>query len=183
MNGQISYTWSHSIDNQSDPLAGIFEDYNQAGIGHKPDSIVEAAFTQQFASRADRANSDFDQRHNLVFFAVYSLPSKFLRGWQVSGLGAIRSGLPFTVYDAARLATVTSGAFLVNQRANLTGPSLAFSPEVSNIPGGKLIAELRGVCRSRPRHDWQYRPQRLRRSRPCERRFLALSPSSAFEYE
>lgn len=138
LNGQISYTWSHSIDNQSDPLAGIFEDYNQAGIAAKPDSITEAAFTQQFASRTDRANSDFDQRHNLVFFAVYSLPTKLLHGWQVSGLGAIRSGLPFTVY-APPMATVTSGAFLVNQRANLTGPSLAFSPEVTNIPGGKIL--------------------------------------------
>ena len=138
LNGQVSYTWSHSIDNQSDPLAGIFEDYNQAGIANKPDSPIVPGFTRQFDSSADRGNSDFDQRQNLVFFAVYSLPTKLLRGWQVSGLGAIRSGLPYSVY-APELVNVNTGAFLVNQRANLTDPSLVFSPEVTNSKGGKVL--------------------------------------------
>ncbi len=136
-NGQISYTWSHSIDNQSDPLAGIFEDFNQAGIANKPDVEMIPGFTQQFASSEDRGNSDFDQRHNLVFFAIYSLPTRVLNGWQISGLGAIRSGLPFSVYAPPPI--VTSGGFLNNQRADLTALSLALSPQVSNIPGGKVL--------------------------------------------
>ncbi len=138
LSGQVSYTWSHSLDNQSDPLAGVFEDYNQGAIAGKPAQIVQAAFTRQFASHTDRASSDFDQRHNLVFFAVYPIPGALFRGWQISGLGAIRSGLPFTVY-APLLATVTSGAFLVNQRANLVNPALALSPAVTNIPGGRVL--------------------------------------------
>ena len=94
LNGQISYTLSHSIDNQSDPLAGIFEDYNQAGIANKPDSPIVRPASHASSTAAQIVGIPiFDQRRNLVFFAVYSLPTKLLRGWEMSGLGAIRSGL------------------------------------------------------------------------------------------
>ena len=138
LDGQASYTWSHSIDNQSDPLAGVFEDYNQSNLSQKPQGITQAAFTRQFDSHADRADSDFDQRHNLVVFAIYSIPSKLFRGWRVSGLGAVRSGLPFTVL-AQELATVTSGAVSVNQRANIAAPALVYSPAQSSVPGGRAL--------------------------------------------
>ncbi len=131
LSGQISYTWSHSIDNQSDALAGIFEDYNQPGIASKPDVVVKAAFTQQFDSSSDRGNSDFDQRQNLAFFAVYSLPGK-LRGWDISGLGALRSGLPYSVYGSPIDP-------FVNQRADLVDPALAYAPVVRAFPGGKQL--------------------------------------------
>ena len=58
---QASYTLSHTIDNQSEPLAGEFFNFNFMGNT----GAQSAAFTRQFDSSADRANSDFDQRHNV----------------------------------------------------------------------------------------------------------------------
>ena len=97
---QASYTWSHTIDNQSEPLAGEFLNFNFAG----DNSGSGAAFTRQFDSRADRANSDFDQRHNVVAYGVWEIPAvfrasgaaPFFRDWTLGGLTAIRSGFPFS---------------------------------------------------------------------------------------
>jgi len=71
--GQMSYTWSHSIDNQSESLAGTFFDFNTLASAQKADYQFISSFTRQFASGQDRGNSDFDQRHNLVFFGTYSV--------------------------------------------------------------------------------------------------------------
>jgi hypothetical protein len=61
--------------------------------------------TQVFDTRADRGSSDFDQRHNLVFFSVLSLPFRHQRGWkgvllsnwQIAQIAGFRSGFPFNV--------------------------------------------------------------------------------------
>ena len=136
--GQVSYTWSHAADNQSDALAGLFESYNTLGEATKPPYVQLASFTEEFTSHADKARADFDQRHNLVLFGVYQFSSESagilrrLHGWSVSGLGAIRSGLPYSVF-------VTSTNTIINQTANLKpGISPFVSPEQA-IPGGKLI--------------------------------------------
>ena len=148
---QAAYTWSHSIDNQSDPLSGDFFDF--AFTGGKNDlgqplagSLIEqllegnipspvAAFTQEGNSHADRANSDFDQRQNLVGYATYAVPAlsrtsrvaPALRGWEVAAMGAIRSGFPYSVFVPEQ-----SGGLFYNNRANLVG-----NPYVTtNVPGG-----------------------------------------------
>ena len=137
---QLSYTLSHSIDNQTDPLAGDFFDFvftggrNDAGqpiAGTLIDQLLQggipspvASFTRQFDSRGDRANSDFDQRHNLVGYATYRVPEfaqsthfvSVFRGWQISGMGAVRSGFPYSVF-----APSVSGGLIYNNRANLIG--------------------------------------------------------------
>ena len=145
-NGQIAYTWSHAIDNQSDPLAGAFEDYNQRREASRPDFTAVAAFTGQFNSRADRGNADFDQRQNLVFYGVYEIPALFqsrhgralFRNWRISGLGAIRAGMPFTVYAPAAFDQ-NAGAFFQNQRADLILPSDTTLSPSSAVPGGKIL--------------------------------------------
>ena len=145
-NGQIAYTWSHAIDNQSDALAGAFEDYNQQREASRPDFTALAAFTGQFNSRADRANADFDQRQNLVFYGVYEIPAVLqssrgrvlFRDWRISGLGAIRSGLPFTVYAPA-VFDQNAGAFFQNQRADLIEPSAATLNPTPRVPGGRIL--------------------------------------------
>jgi hypothetical protein len=100
---QVSYTWSHSIDNQSDALAGDPFDLSRfnpenAGVGQLP---------AQFNNRADRGSSDFDIRHNLVLYSIWRLPGKndgwmrhLTSGWQMAQIADFRTGLPYSVYNA-----------------------------------------------------------------------------------
>jgi hypothetical protein len=142
--GQVSYTWSHSIDNQSEPLAGTFFDFNTFHAAQTSGSPFISSFTQQFASSLDRGNSDFDQRQNLVFFFTYrprffsgaTKVGALLRDWTLSSLGAVRSGLPFTVYAEANY-TAAIPEYLINQRADLTLPGQAYISEPAN--GGRLL--------------------------------------------
>jgi hypothetical protein len=110
------YTWSHSIDVQSEPLAGDFFDLSfiRAGAGQQRSSI--AAFTEQGNPRADRASSDFDQRHNFVLYSAWEPPGAgaFLRNWRLSLLSAFRSGFAYSVLAPS------AGLFL-NNRADLVG--------------------------------------------------------------
>ena len=136
LQAQIAYTLSHSIDNQSDPLLGGFFNFlftggkddqgqplggailNQLLAGGGP--IPVAAFTREFDSHGDRANSDFDQRQNLVGYVIYQPPrfrassrwAPVWNGWAISALGAVRSGFPYTV-----LAPTQSGGFIYNNTA------------------------------------------------------------------
>jgi Carboxypeptidase regulatory-like domain/TonB-dependent Receptor Plug Domain len=139
---QASYTWSHYIDNQSDPLVGDFFDLSFTAITSGSTS-GRAAFTQQFNPNADRGNSDFDQRHNLVLFSYWSLPSALqgsrfgavLRDWSVAGLAAFRSGFPYTVIDNTSAVIAGSGA-LFNPRPDLIDPTNAVASNPAPIPGG-----------------------------------------------
>ena len=142
----LSYTWGHSIDNQSDPLAGDFFDLSFTRISAGSGSATRASFTRQFDSRSDRASSDFDQRHNLVFYSLWQLPSLFsetragvlFRNWSVSQLAAFRSGFPYSVLVPTRVAF--NQPYLVNNRADLLNPSAA-APARSPVAGGELLLD------------------------------------------
>src|SRR5262249_44828950 len=65
--------------------------------------------------------SNIDVRHNLVVNAVYQLPfsrSTLLRGWELSGIGVARSGLPVNV-TVTRSASALPDGFTSGQRPNL----------------------------------------------------------------
>jgi len=133
---QAAYTWSHAIDLQSEPLASDFFDLSFTRVTPAGRHRAVAAFTRQFDSRGDRANSDFDQRHNLVLFSIWDLPrllasSKaglLFRDWRFSQLAAFRTGFPYTVFAASSLA-------VFNNRADLVGPGETNLP----APGGRRI--------------------------------------------
>ena len=145
---QISYTLSHTIDNQSDILTGDYFNLNPvrltpssaagANVGAGAASGI-SAFTQQFDSSADRASADFDQRHNLVFYSVVNLPqpksasrlSYVLRDWKFSQLAALRSGMPYTVF-----VPISAATGILNQRAELVAPSLLYLGERTPAAGG-----------------------------------------------
>jgi hypothetical protein len=134
---QGSYTWSHSIDNQSDPLVGDFFNLAFTSIQTGETSSHPSTFSEQFNPNSDRANSDFDQRQNLVLFSYWNLPSPFprskpgilLRDWTIAELAAFRSGLPYTVYGP------DTGS-LLNNRANLLDPSEAVFANPAPVAGG-----------------------------------------------
>ena len=137
---QAAYTLSHSVDNQSDPLIGrAFNLAFTRVAGTETNGI--AAFTHQFDSNGDRGDSDFDQTHNLVFYAIWEPPAwqgrgwlaALSRGWRVATLGALRSGLPYTVY-----APIPAGSEAIeNNRANLIDPAHALAD--TPVTGGKLL--------------------------------------------
>ena len=120
---QGSYTWSHAIDNQSDPLAGEYLDFSFTTTSQPDPSRSLAAFSRQFDSSGDRGNSDFDQRHNLVLLGSWRVPAaghgpseRLLENWRIAWLATVRSGLPFTVF-----APAAAGDSLYNRRADYLG--------------------------------------------------------------
>jgi len=134
---QGSYTWSHSIDNQSDPLIGDFSNLSFTSTQTGQTTGGFSTFPEQFNPNADRGNSDFDQRQNLVLFSYWNLPSPFarsrpgilLRDWTIAGLAAFRSGLPYTVYGP-------SSGSLMNNTANLLEPTQAVFANPAPVAGG-----------------------------------------------
>jgi hypothetical protein len=96
---QGAYTYSHAIDNASDPL-------NPAAGG--------AGFPRNsFNLRKERSNSDFDIRHRLVINYLYEIPvgrgkqrlnsgfvGRALEGWQVAGITTLQGGQPFDIFSS-----------------------------------------------------------------------------------
>jgi Carboxypeptidase regulatory-like domain len=131
---QASYTWSHSIDN------------NSAFFGSTGELSV---ISNGNAISLDRGNSSFDTRQRAVIVYNMDLPmgpghrlmgstNMFSRqvfgGWQISGIVTAQTGQPFTVYDTAadfsgfnqladRPDVVGSGAL----QTNYSNPDAAFN--------------------------------------------------------
>ncbi len=129
---QVTYTWSHAIDNQSEPLLGDFFNLDFTTSTSNPSgSSGRATFSEQFNPNVDRGSSDFDQRQNLVLIGYWSLPSPWagskagylFRDWLASGLAAFRSGFPYSVLGTTSV-TGCQGEILEN-RANLVNSGTA----------------------------------------------------------
>jgi hypothetical protein len=150
----LAYTWSHAIDNQSDPLSGSF--FN---LAFSSDTTLGTALAQQrpgfsteFDSRADRGNADFDQRHNGVMAWIWDLPSLrgdglrrlFGSGWNLAGLAALRSGLPFSVID--QIAQPAAGPPLLTRYADLIDPANLWQRGESATPGAFVILNKNAFC-------------------------------------
>jgi Carboxypeptidase regulatory-like domain len=116
----VSYTYSHSIDDASD--GGVFGD----------GGILNA-----FDFRAFRASSNFDERHLLKLSSVYDLPffkgpglaNRLLGGWQLSGIAGWQTGTPFSVYNGAGNP---DNAGLGNGVASGAGAGQSYADLVSN---------------------------------------------------
>ncbi len=87
-----SYTYAHSMD-----------DYSGDASGTSDNSVVPG----NEITLNNRALSDFDRRHRLVFSYIYDLPA-FYRGgskaakltfndWQIAGILTLQTGTPFSV--------------------------------------------------------------------------------------
>lgn len=137
---QATYTWSHAIDNQSDPLVGDFFDLDFTTINNASSTALRSSFATQFDSSGDRGNSDFDQRQNLFLLGIWRSDARRLlaRGWQVSWMAAFRSGFPYTV-TAPNLSDAGPNGGIENQRADLINPAAATLANPVAGPGGLYL--------------------------------------------
>jgi hypothetical protein len=106
-----SYTWSKSIDYNSQSSQGV-------------------TLQDSYNIRGDRGLSDFDARHRFVANALYELPfrkNKFVSGWQLSGIVQSQSGNPVTLL-AGNAGAIAGGAPAANA-SSLTGLA-TLRPEV-----------------------------------------------------
>ncbi|HEY3026091.1 MAG TPA: carboxypeptidase regulatory-like domain-containing protein [Pyrinomonadaceae bacterium] len=126
--GQLSYTFAKSIDDQSSSLGR-----NEFGNG-------QARTVDPYNKRLNRGLSDFDVRHNLSINFVYDLPfgrdgsfansanrivHGLFSGWQLSGILTAQTGIPVSpifTFDQDRDGTTDN-----EQRPNL-------APGVTRIP-------------------------------------------------
>jgi len=121
----FAYTYSHSIDDSSSRQDG---------------NLVNA-----FDPRANRASSNFDQKHNLNFGYVWDIPlfkdpgltHKLLGGWQYSGIMTFNTGSPFTVTFAGDNPGVANGSSNTSAYADRVGDPNAGGQHL--VPGSNSI--------------------------------------------
>ena len=143
----VAYTYSHAIDNQSEPLAGDFFNLTFTSIQTTADSSGRAAFSRQFDGQADRGNSNFDQRHNLVLFYSYNVPdpaagtgfSILTRNWLVAGIAAFRSGFPYTLIGPSTFGGAGQGVILNNRPDVVDAAGAVLSNPVPVAGGQRLL--------------------------------------------
>ena len=150
---QASYTWSHAIDLQSDPLAGQFFNLEFVNIGPAPGASPTApngaAFSTPYNSRGDRSSADFDQRHTLVFYSYWqisrggsSLFSRLFGDVRFSQLAAIRSGFPYSIFTAISSSTPD----VINAYARPFDPRQAMLAAPLPVSGGKRLFDASDFC-------------------------------------
>ncbi len=93
----FSYTFSRCVDGA----------YTYGGLGGNNGT---SSWTNPYNGSVDKGLCSFDIRHNLTLSALYRLPfrgNRFVEGWQVTGVEAYRTGVPFSItagFDRGLLA-------------------------------------------------------------------------------
>ncbi|HZE82174.1 MAG TPA: carboxypeptidase regulatory-like domain-containing protein [Candidatus Polarisedimenticolia bacterium] len=110
-----SYTWSHSIDENS---------RNNQGIVVQDSNDIFSSV----------GSSDFDARHRFVVNAIYDLPFKANRivsGWSIAPIVSLQSGNPFNIVSSSN--TITGVATV--------RPDLKATPVVTGNPLGNWFLD------------------------------------------
>ncbi|MGC1254800.1 MAG: TonB-dependent receptor, partial [Candidatus Acidiferrales bacterium] len=134
---QGSYTYSHALDDSSDPLV------TTTGNGNFP--------IDSFDLRREKGNSGFDTRHRGVINFVYhpgigrgkahfneGVVGRALEGWELSGIAAFQTGLPYDIFGIADTlrTNIADRATVVNASILKTIPSMgAFVPSSAVFTG------------------------------------------------
>ncbi len=89
LQGRFHWTWSHAIDEVSDPFDG-------RGFFSLPQNSLNFA--------GERASANFDSRHRVALFVVWDMPvfadSILLKNWKWAAVGEFQTGQPYTVNSA-----------------------------------------------------------------------------------
>jgi outer membrane receptor protein involved in Fe transport len=133
----LAYTWSHSLDDSSDPLAVLI---NDSPAQQNPND-----------NHNNRGASEFDERHTLAVTHTWEMPffvhSKnaaarlLLGGWSFAGISTYHSGLPTNVVAGATVGGMTDPVQYLGtgnnvDRPNAAGPITNFNP----VPAGSAGA-------------------------------------------
>ncbi len=123
-----SYQWAHAIDDGS----------NGGGEASAPQNVV--------CRSCERASSDFDVRHNLSVSGIWRIPvgrgqrfwsgapaivNSVVGGWQLSGIGRARTGVPLNV-TISRSANALPDGITANQRPDVV-PGQSLYPENQTV--------------------------------------------------
>lgn len=95
--GEVSYTWSHSLDDNS-----CLEPYSSTS-----NNLSLGLLTTPYGPKANYSNSDYDIRHYMSADFRWDLPfkpsNKLLRqvagGWTLSSRFTVHTGVPFSPSD------------------------------------------------------------------------------------
>jgi outer membrane receptor protein involved in Fe transport len=132
----MAYTWSHSIDDNSDVL-GVLQ--NDTSAQQNPND-----------NRNNRGPSQFDLRHNLVVTHTWEMPfflnskNRLLRGglggWSFAGISSYHTGFPVNIFAGATVGGLTDplqylGSGNVVDRPNVSGPITGFNPQAAGSAG------------------------------------------------
>jgi hypothetical protein len=113
------YTWAHALDQAS---------FNRA---QQPQDSTNPA--------AEYASSDTDIRHRFTFSMTYDIPGRdgfaqLFKGWQVTSIVTLQTGLPWSVVDGFANGNDVSGTGEFSDRWNFFGNPSDFKPTPSGIP-------------------------------------------------
>jgi len=114
--GQVSYTFSRSVDDSSGINSQDFTNVVQYGLDF-------------YDRKADRGLSAFHAKHNLTFNWTYEIPfgrslkglaGALVKGWQINNISTIRSGHPFEVrLGFNRSGNLNTTGFSMHERPNV----------------------------------------------------------------
>jgi hypothetical protein len=112
----LSYTWSHALDDISN---------GGAGLGTNAGSVLSQV-SPTSPSYLMYSNADYDIRNNLTADVTYAEPNRFANryvqmvaaGWTVAGKAYWRSGEPFSVFNVNAENAINNGTGNGNYGAN-----------------------------------------------------------------
>jgi hypothetical protein len=141
--GQLSYTWSHSLDTCSNDCVP------------EPFSVTDYRFQFNPLNLAslNYSNSDYDVRQSLSASYIYQVPTGRLRnrvvkslagGWRASGTVFFHTSYPFTILDTAVIKNFTNFSGKVSQPiiADFVGSTYptCTTPNVSCYSGSLFVS-------------------------------------------
>jgi hypothetical protein len=116
LQAMASYSWSHSIDNDSSDAALLW-----AGPGSP--------------AANDAGSSDFDLRHSFTASVSYQFARGPLKRWRAEAIFRARSGFPVTVLESEQYTGI---AFINSFRPNFLGGNPVWIADAS-APGGERL--------------------------------------------
>ena len=162
---QLSYTWSHALDDSSDPLSPTLNNTNYP--------------VDSFALGREFGNSGFDTRQRAVMNFIYlpnigrgksflsqGVAGRVFEGWQISGIAAFQTGLPYDIFGPvdtlhtgfADRATVINGAVLKTVPSTGKyfngGAFTGFNPAGFNLEDGSSAPIPWGIPANVDRNNW-----------------------------